>query len=641
MVVEVTNPQPGTVTVSNPAPAAVTVDNPQPSESVTVSNLSPSDAVTVGDQAPLTVAVGNQPGTNPVDPRNLVVWMIDDASRSLMSFHADQNRWPAGFRYASLPFLEGLVATTAMRCTNFRVNARCAPTRASLMTSLLAPITSPQSGSGWTHLGRPWGTGIGDVEKQTPSPPVDGDWWLGLMAEHRPWPTIARLAGAPHSIAHFGKWHLFPKGKVNVGLPNEQTVDLNQRSIVDIGGFDRSVYIKQSGAGEPAYGYKDYDWEITEQSARNDSSGNGGSYFSPNLLYDEMVAHIDTQFALGKPIMLNIWNNLPHGLPGAIDPLDNQWSEVMHTFDYEELIPNVGGSDPFGGTVAAGDPRGGYTAAGVFDGTSEYTQYGAVPVFHQRVTSLLEIMDFFTKKIHDYIIGHPSGLGVNTTFMHFSDNGTDPLAITPIETTMFSGLGGVEFSNCYPPTVDGTVTGARFHDEEDAKGSIKDEGILSHLLIWGAGLDESLEGTDCDALLSALDFAPTVLDLLVPGQWPSWYGSDYDHLEGNSFAQRLQDGGLSPWEYSYHAVQKPGWVADETVTVTQFDRCVVWDDGAGQKYKFRSIYEAGVITKDYQLFDLNADPGETTDLIPGNTDPGITAIISQLSTVYFTKFGLV
>ena len=200
----------------------------------------------------------------------------------------------------------------------------------------------------------------------------------------------------------------------------------------------------------------------------------------------------------------------------------------------------------------------------------------------------------------------------------------------------------------------GTVSGERYHDPDDAKGSILDEGILTHLLVWGPQLPDARKGTDCDALIGPCDFYPTILEYLTGDAWETELGAtELAKLDGESFFDRIQDGATGSKRYTYHGVQQPGWVQDENAHVHQYDRCVVVS-GPGERWKWRGVFEqeydgggsggAIIIPKDWELYDLINDPTEQTDLRGFYGDvgyPEVTAIIDEVSPVYLAKFGTV
>ena len=183
---------------------------------------------------------------------NLIMWMIDDIGPSQLSFYDDQNSWPEDFVYPATPFLESIKQTSGLRFLNAGVNARCSPTRASMLSGRLGHITQQH----------PYGTGVGDVAGNI-WPPFTGvngvtGKFQGIRENHNPWPQVAKAAGSPHSFMIAGKYH-------NYLRTGENTVNIiDHREPIEIAGFDHSIEPFLSAlsgqGGEPNYGYANYEW---------------------------------------------------------------------------------------------------------------------------------------------------------------------------------------------------------------------------------------------------------------------------------------------------------------------------------------------------------------------------------------------
>jgi arylsulfatase A-like enzyme len=577
-------------------------------------------------------------------PKVLFLMMADDIGRSQMPQYADLSQWPAAMPFPSMPFLDSIKATEGMRFTNARVNARCSPTRASMLTGRLAHITSPNIPVG--HAGHPDGTGVGDTHNNTPAGQVP--FSLGLQSEHNPWAKVLGDMGTPHAKLTGPKYHLFERtadGDANV---------VNRRGPIDEAGFDHAIQSSLAGSGEPDYGYFGYSWWETFPDSGDDTSGTGNPVFNPTWTYERLIAWLDSQLGsiAPKPIVVNWWMHLPHGNPPSFPQNSGVDGEQCHTtYTEAQLVPNTISAD---GQVAPGDDRWGHDALGVEDGVGAYTSEGAVHIFWRRTVALYETMDYFAQKIHDYVKENYLAAYRQSLWMHYSDNGSDPGALEPVASTEFADL-GPEFAATFPPTFgvgQGTISGERYHDPDDAKGSILDEGILTHLLVWGPQLPDARKGTDCAAPVGPCDFYPTILEYLTGDAWEAELGAtELAKLDGESFLPRILDGAIGTKIYTYHAVQQPGWVQDENAHVHQFDRCVV-KTTATEKWKWRSIFEqeydnggaggAIIIPKSYHLYNLLTDPTEQTDLRPFDGDEGyedVTAAVAELSLVYLAMFG--
>ena len=230
---------------------------------------------------------------------NVVAIMLDDAGRSQFPMYDDLNRWPEGYPYPSMPFLDSIHSTEGLRFTNARVSPRCAPTRAAILTGRMGHRT----------LSHRNGTGVGDVPSFTPANQIP--YFEGILPVHNPWPAVAKSAGTQHAIATFGKYQLF-------AYQNEFSAS-NRRAPVDIAGFDESHEFVRSGTGAPGFGYYNYPYYYSSGDGLGDSALDPYvGPFSPTHLYTEVVAWVDDQVAQGKPFFVNWWANMPHGVLPAL-----------------------------------------------------------------------------------------------------------------------------------------------------------------------------------------------------------------------------------------------------------------------------------------------------------------------------------
>ena len=553
---------------------------------------------------------------------NMVAMMMDDAGLSQCPWEADRHRWPGEFPYPNCNFLVNTAKPLSLRMTNARVNARCAPTRASIASGRSGHITP-------SH---PHGTGIGDVDGQNP---VGQDpFYDGLTSAHNPWPAVAKAAGSTHALGHFGKWHLYNYSPAAGNVTN-------RRSPIDVGGFDVAHQVGLTGAGGgPFFGYYNFPYYYNETNAANDTTTNPVTgVFSPTFLWEKMVEWLEEQVAAKKPFFMNWWMNMPHGLLPAIEQLigpdiGNGPERLHTTYTYEQLVPDAAGPNgetAEGGYYADGTPYPGYVFT---DQSSEpylsapYGPEGQVHVSWRRGVSMFECLDRLTEMLYQHLETLDPVAAAATMWMQYSDNGAAISELTPLTTAEFGPSGqnlGPEYANVIPPTADGTDTGDPYHNAQHAKGSIHDEGILTPLLIWGRPIPENLRGTDCDRVIGAQDFYNTFLDVVAPGVWEDSLGAtELAKVDGVSFFDNLFTGDNTGSDYSYHSVFYPGWVEDINAEVFEYEQAVIGGpnstDAAGYKLSrtYEKTYPSGPIvkTKTLFLYDLNADPDESNDLRP-------------------------
>ncbi len=266
-------------------------------------------------------------------------------------------------------------------------------------------------------------------------------------------------------------------------------------------------------------------------------------------------------------------------------------------------------------------------------------------------------MDYYTQKLHDHISGQWPNEYANTIFMHYGDNGPDTSVLAPIVTYAYTGLGSGEFASCFPPTAgvnEGTIDGDQYHVASDGKGETTDEGILTHFLAWGEPLGlGALKGTDCNAVIDASDFYPTILDIIAPNTWRASLGeSELAKLDGTSFYDSLFDGGRGEKEYGYYQRFEPGFTEDEDVDIYEYRKAVRWVSLDGtQKYKLSRLFEEDpefpgvdsnpdITGQPYRFYDLILDPREKNDLRPQlvSTYPELIPIYQDLYAKYSAMY---
>tara|TARA_E500000305_G_scaffold108357_1_gene110547 strand:- start:6102 stop:10247 length:4146 start_codon:yes stop_codon:yes gene_type:complete len=623
----------------------------------------------VGD---VTATIEEVLGTQLFNPQagppanNLVLFMMDDVPRSMIPYYDAENRWPGvadNFPYPNMAHLDGDVLGRAMRFTQARVNARCAPTRAAIFTGRQGHRTPLHT----------YGTGIGDVLGNTPNPatyPQQDPFYEGIKSGQNPWPKIATDSGVQHGIAMFGKYHLFDysgPGGGSGALSNRNS----PRDIVDEAGFTESheaLLTNTSGdPGEPDYGYFSYPYIYTTQSDQTTYFAGDdlpeGNIFSPALMYKKITYFINECVSAGKPFVVDFETNLPHGLwPQLaqnhllVDPANPSGRSVqLHsTYTQAELVENARGTNgetDEGGWNASGtsyeDDNGGAPYVFVDRDSEPYLSYpygpeGQVHTPFRRFVAMMEAVDTLTKEIENYIqVNHPDAYAL-TTFMHYADNGGDKSVLEPMTTTEFRGLGSGfpldPWYNSFPPTSDGTTGGTQYHIADDAKGSTKDEGILTPLLVWGPLIPTALRGTDCDRYIDAMDFYPTILDIISPNWRDFVTTDDYAKIDGVSFYDAFGTGSSAGKAITSHCVFQPGYIHTVTTEYYEYDMSVVGssESGAAEGYKVRRIYAKnypnGPVTQGqaYEMYDLSVDPGETNNIAASGVQADIDARVILL-----------
>jgi arylsulfatase A-like enzyme len=625
---------------------------PGPSDPVVRGRIPLKETVQAGASVIEPVQVGGREQIHAQPPLNLVLFMMDDTGRSQMPQYDDLNRFPASYPYPSMPRLDGFVAD-GIRFTQARVDARCAPTRAAIFTGRQGHLTTLHD----------WGTGVGDVIANTPD--TNDPFHVGITAEQNPWPGLVRSSGATHLSAMVGKYHLYEYQPDVVEGEGILSTRINPRAIVDEAGFDEGHECLRLGAGAPEYGFFNMPYTYTDADDYEVYYAPGfdgdlppgalplpeGDVFSPALMYKKATYFIDACVAAGKPFIIDWEMNLIHDLLPAMEPVQvlvdpanpNGVSVTLFTcYDREGLVPDAAGNN--GETT-----DGGFNRLGEPDDspiTGIYGPSGQVHVEWRRARAMLEAVDTLTGRLNDYVqTNHPQAYA-SSLWMHYSDNGMLQRAGTPLETPEFTALSagsGTPYYNCIPPTTTGEVSSdpaELYHVYEDAKGSTKDEGILTPLIVWGGWLPDAVRGQDCDRYVDACDFYPTILDAVAPAWRWTLSAADMAKIDGTSFFGSFTDLTAASKQFTHHCVFEPGYVSSTAQEVTSYDFSIVGTESttSSEGYKFRRIFETGVQAQDYQMFNLATDPKEQTDVSSGGSAEDIAAA-AELLPLHQAFFG--
>jgi arylsulfatase A-like enzyme len=692
-----------TVTVKDTASATVTVREPttvtltvraSSQATVTVPDVSQA-TVTVRDSCQATVTVRESSTTTltvreantlthdwpeiPPAPPNVVLIVADDLGLPSLSFYDDQNLWPASYSavaYASLPWLTDLADNRGIRFNQCRVSARCTPTRSQLQTGRY-----PFRADGHE------GTGLGDVQNTVQPPELR----TSLSYDYYPLARVIRLAGSNYQVAGFGKWHLNDNAREtgagpfvgNTDPPTHLDPDSPEAyeywgGPVEDGDYDwwmaSTLYVTGAdgttpwgpGTGDAGRGYfEHYAWEFSRQGAQllpvHEATY---SYQESDGQFVETTHMQGIQRWLGTleantPFFLQWESHIPHSTLGALPPASGPGGATIHTtFTETELIPGATEAD---GKVRTTDPNGGYDSSGVFQGGSppwaeanRYTSEGAVNVLWRREIAYIEAHDYYCQYLEDLI---ESELGTaakeRTLFIWVGDNGSSgedwTPKIDPFHAPTFAVL---------PPTDDDTEGGVAYHDHTHMKGRSYEGGIRVPLVIGGDELPTALKGTTNEQYIDAVDLYPTLLDLVAPF-WQgvlNTEGAAIGDIDGRSFAPILYGSGTtSARTFSFSEIfGPPGCTTDGPGT--EFKHDVGYTNAAG--WKLIDVYLAAddpetaidenaavgggtPITRHYELYNLNTDPDEQTDLFTlATTDSGYSGALAQLRKLTKALFKL-
>ena len=570
----------------------------------------PAEALTAAESPPVEGAGG---GPNPLPSYlNIVLVNFDDAGRSQFGWYSEFNRWPsASHPYAKTPWIDSKIAQ-GVRFTNARVAARCAPTRACNLTGRQPHISS-------VH---PHGTGVGNIPQQdglTAEYPVTE----GVTADMNPWPkVVSELTN--HYLLHVGKVHCSAHDFNGTAAIEREPFS----QICTEMGFHRAFKTElgiQNIPSEPFRGYTGFDARRIDADGTETVLDPGSDYITTWEL-DQIEADLAAVWAedAQRPFVLHWWTNSPHQVMPAVEVSTTPgWGLTARTatFTQQELIPGVRSADgkvsydvindEFAGDFVTYGP--GYDEDGLPSSPFEpgdldypYGPNGAVSVVWRRHLAQLESWDAYLQSFDNWLETNYPDQHARTIYIIHCDNGEQDVAVVPYKDGAFTLL-GPEYS-VLPPTSDGTVTGDTYHDPDQAKDTVFDEGILTPLVVFGEPLPEAVRGTDSSILTDATDWHPTMLDLLRPGWESALSATERGKIDGESWAPGLWDADFLGREYSLHQIYKPSPAPEGSLNRIQ--RCVIDREG----FKLMRAYEEALSQDEWFLFDTANDPGETTNL---------------------------
>jgi|GEM_PF-2619192 len=502
---------------------------------------------------------------------NVILVMVDDAGMAQFSAYDEENLWPADYVYAPMPWLDSLVQS-GVRYTQYRVAARCTPTRACVMTGRHAHV-SP------THEGN----GMGDIQ----TPPFEQ---VGLNPDHWPFPRVATELGTPYAMAHFGKFHL---------SATDTFFNSNPRGTVDQGHFPEAWEhrLVNGGAQAPSFGYENFPENIVTPTSLVEQTIDG--VFLESHTAQRVMDWIAGR-SPGEPFFVQWWMNEIHSKLPALQPDAGPGGATLHSLlSFEQQAPAAKQAD------GTGDPE------------------FPCNVLWRRALANLEAVDSLCALVDASMTPEQRA---NTLWVFCSDNGVHGSDIIPFADSLHSAP--PQSWSVLPPTRNDTVTGRPFHDPEHAKATLYEGGCRVPLVIGGPALPSAGRGTVNASMLEAVDLYPTLLDILAP-DWRSFMDGEgvLQHVDGLSFIETLA-GGTGPRRIAFSHVYRP-----QRATLGNeiwFQRKAVDDEGFALLWRFSR--EAGGSSEEaFELYDLNEDPDERVDLFPTvGQDPVATEHFNRL-----------
>jgi len=527
----------------------------------------------------------------PVDPPvaasrpNFVLIVADDMGYTDIGAFGSEIRTPN---------LDAL-ASGSMKLTNFHAAPTCAPTRSMLL-----------SGTD-NHI-----AGLGSMFGPAMFPGVENRAGYDLYLHERvaTLPKILRESGYHTYMA--GKWHL--------GLEPDQRPPAR--------GFERSfVLLPGSGNqfGAPASQYVE-DGEFLAEDWTD--------FYSTRSHTDKLIEYIDENHGDGQPFFVFGAYTSPHWpLQVPEDFIDRYAGDYDDGYDVLReqrveratelgVVPVTAADKPFERVGPAWDELG-----------DEERRFSARKM--ELYAAMVENLDFHVGRL----VAHLESIDEldNTVFLFMSDNGaeSDVMELNHTFVQRFVRHADNSFENLGRAT-SWTSYGSGWAQASMApfnrfKGFINEGGTRVPAFIT-RGSGENATGID-NQFLRVMDIAPTVLELAgVEPPQDRFLGRDVADMEGRSFA-RVLDGAQTP---VYAATEAIGSELHGHRAMRRGRFKLVWEQAPANTWWPVPIPNSWYR---WQLYDIDADPGESTDL---STDrPELVAELANLWEEYAVAHGVV
>lgn len=483
--------------------------------------------------------------------------------------------------YQDLGIFGGDIATpnidalfnSGVMLTQFYVSVACQPTRAMLM-----------SGTDH-HL-----AGVGSQARFVEGSPAYQNRLTENVAS-----IAERMSALDYHTSMVGKWHL---GMEEGQAPADR-------------GFERSFIVLEPGAFHfdlIGYGARDgvhYEDDGVPVTSLPDD------FYSTIAYTDRMIGFVNEASAADRPFFGYMAYTAPHW---PIQALDADMAKVRGRYDegYDVIRARRFAHLKTMGLIPsdAAEPRlpAGFTP---WNELSPERQAAEIAVM-EAYAAMVERLDSEIGRL----TAHLAAIGEldNTLILFMSDNGSDGTAddgpfLSRYRAQFDNSLDNIGQRDSYKLIGMGWATAGAAADFL-TKSSLAQGGIHSPAVISAPGL--GLAPGRSDALVAALDIAPTFVELAGGSNTTTVAGREVLPMTGRSLSALLRG--------EIQAVRSE----NETLPFAHGGQRAVF------KGKWKALWLQGPNgTGDWQLFDLAADPGETTDLAAANPD-----LMTQLAAAW-------
>jgi arylsulfatase len=404
-----------------------------------------------------------------------------------------------------------------------------------------------------------------------------------------------RMAELDYHTSMVGKWHL--------GLDEGQAPADR--------GFERSFVLLEPGAFHfDLIGYGSHDGVHYEQDGEPVTSL-PADFYSTIAYTDHMLGFMDEASAADRPFFAYVAYTAPHW---PIQALDEDMARVRGRYDegYDVIRERRFARLKELGLIPA-DARAPNRGA-------DYTPW--IELTPERQAQEIAVMEAYAAMVERMdteigrMIDHLEAIGEldDTLILFMSDNGAegtrdDGPFLAEYRRQFNNSLDNIGRRDSYRLIGPGWGEAGAPSDFL-TKGALAQGGIHSPAVVSAPGL--GLAPGRSDALIAALDIAPTFVELAGGTNTTNVGGREVLPMTGRSFAALLRG----------------------DVRATRSETETLAFEHGGQRAVFRGKWKALWMRApngigDWQLFDLAADPGETTDLAPENPD-----VVAELAAAY-------
>ena len=498
------------------------------------------------------------------DRPNFLVIVADDMGYSDLGSYGGE---------INTPVLDDL-AQQGMRYTDFYVAPTCSVTRSMLM-----------SGTD-NHL-----AGLGNMAEMLAPNQVGQPGYEGVLNER-----VASIA----ELLRDGGYNTYMAGKWHLGMQPDQ--------IPHSRGFERDFTLLVGGSDHFNDGWN-IEWQVPKGPYTEDGQPVEKlpkDFYSSKNYTDKIIQFIEEGRGDDKPFLAYMAFTAPHG---PLQVPDDWLRRYNHQYDEgwdvirERRIARMQELGIVDKGVSTAErmwflPRGSQLTPGARIASGRKMEIFA---------SMVEYMDDQIGRVFDYL--KEIGEYDNTVVVFFSDNGAEGANLMQMFSGQAGSMGwlhaGANFAESSHNMIGrkGTYAeyGAAWAQVGAApfrlyKGHVSEGGTRSPLIVSGPGV-QGAGALNTNAIMHVMDIAPTLLELAGVEHPDTFQGRDILPMQGKSWVSTLNGEAQSPRGPDDYL----GYELFGSMAIRQGD------------WKISSLLEP-FGTREWQLFNLDADPGEQFDL---------------------------